>query len=446
MKDNDVSRCGFIQTDNGEISFFSEGHTFTFFKKTEEPFENITVKNTVDGFLVGDTATGHKIAIYTNDGITITSGISKINTFAYIVSKGNFFPIDDYEYDGIEFEGGTLNYLFVRNAFGFEWSSDGKHTVTPIRNYKEYDFELGGNMVNMTIGNSFNVRRSDDGTEIRDKDVQFRFKFDKKQKLSDLLKIVTVVKNLLSFLAFRGNVGFEQINLLSYDAEFQKTIPVANLFLRQDYELETKRIAECITFDELGECIKNLIKIFYDNKDSKPSYMLGFIPETTKKVGTISNTDVKEICSAVECELTFINDLDDENESNLEALIKDVKNIVKEHREVQNNLTPKTYEMIFGNIRHWSMSADEKITVLYKRYEKELSYLNATGINIGEKEIHEFVKYRNHITHGAYRVLNREVAATAYLLSGLVYCCILSRIGLDRQKILELCYYRKVIN
>ena len=446
MKDTDVSRYGFIQTDNGEISFFSEGHTFTFFKKVEDPFENVTVKNTVEGFLVGDTATGHKIAIYTNDGITITSGISKINTFAYIVSKGNFSPIDDHEYDGIEFEGGTLNHLFLRRAIDFEWNTEGSHTITPIRNYKDYKFDVEGITFDMTIGNSFSVRHSDDGIEVRDTDVKLSFKFSKKQKLANLLKVVTVIKKVLSFMTFRENVGFGTINLLLQDNEIQRPITIANLFLRQDYELETKRYGECITFDDLGDCIKNLIILFYENNENKPSYMLGFIPENSKKVGSISNTDVKEICSALECELKFIKDINGDNNKDLNDLIDDVKNIVKQHRKGQNKLSDKAYSMIFGSIKNWSMSASEKITLLYKRYEKALLCLNDSEINIGEAEINQFVKYRNYITHGSYRVLNMEVAITAYVLSGLVYCCILSRIGLEQQKILELCHYRKIIH
>lgn len=445
MTDTNVSKCGFIETEVGEINFFSEGHTFTFFKKARKPFEIITVKNSIDGFLIGSTSIGHKIAIYTNDGITITGGLSIINTFAYVVSKGNYLPSKEYEYDGIEFVGGTLNHLFLRKAFDFEWNPDGSHTITPIRNYKDYEFNVDGITFNMSIGNTISIRHGENGIEVRDTDVQLSFTFSKKQTLANLLKIVTVIKKVLSFMTFRENVGFEDINLLLRDKEIQRAITVANLFLKQDDELETKRYGECITFDDLGDCIKNLIILFYENNENKPSYMLGFIPENSKKVGSISNTDVKEICSALECELKFIKDINGDNKD-LNDLIDDVKNIVKQHRKGQNKLSDKAYSMIFGSIKNWSMSASEKITLLYKRYEKALLCLNDSEINIGEAEINQFVKYRNYITHGSYRVLNMEVAITAYVLSGLVYCCILSRIGLEQQKILELCHYRKIIH
>ena len=58
---------------------------------------------------------------------------------------------------------------------------------------------------------------------------------------------------------------------------------------------------------------------------------------------------------------------------------------------------------------------------------------------ISEERVKKFVKYRNDITHGRYRVLDMEVGLTALLLSGLVYCNILDRIGIGRTKIIELC-------
>lgn len=65
--------------------------------------------------------------------------------------------------------------------------------------------------------------------------------------------------------------------------------------------------------------------------------------------------------------------------------------------------------------------------------------LNQSQITITEESIRAFVKYRNDITHGRHRTLDIEVATTAFYLGGLVYCCILDRVGLDRAKIYDLC-------
>ena len=64
------------------------------------------------------------------------------------------------------------------------------------------------------------------------------------------------------------------------------------------------------------------------------------------------------------------------------------------------------------------------------------------GISIREDEIKDFVKYRNDITHGNHRVLDKRIACTAHLLSGLVYCSLLDRIGISREKIRELCVHK----
>lgn len=57
---------------------------------------------------------------------------------------------------------------------------------------------------------------------------------------------------------------------------------------------------------------------------------------------------------------------------------------------------------------------------------------------ISEERVKTFVKYRNDITLGRHRVSDMEVGLTAFLLSGLVYCNILYRIGIERTKINEL--------
>ena len=55
------------------------------------------------------------------------------------------------------------------------------------------------------------------------------------------------------------------------------------------------------------------------------------------------------------------------------------------------------------------------------------------------EHIEEFTKFRNDVTHGSYRVLTISIAETAYVMSGLVYCCMLKRIGFDMEQIIEFC-------
>ena len=57
---------------------------------------------------------------------------------------------------------------------------------------------------------------------------------------------------------------------------------------------------------------------------------------------------------------------------------------------------------------------------------------------ISRKQIDEFVKYRNTITHGSFMPLDNSLAETAFVLIELVYCCILKRIGMADNVIKEL--------
>ena len=68
-----------------------------------------------------------------------------------------------------------------------------------------------------------------------------------------------------------------------------------------------------------------------------------------------------------------------------------------------------------------------------------MQLLNPKPMNLTDGMIEEFVKYRNKIMHGSYRILNYNVAITAHVLSGLVYCCLLKRIGVSDASILEWC-------
>lgn len=58
--------------------------------------------------------------------------------------------------------------------------------------------------------------------------------------------------------------------------------------------------------------------------------------------------------------------------------------------------------------------------------------------SIDYDDINNFVKYRNSITHGRYKVLDEKIAFTAVILEGLVYCCILTRIGMEERQIISM--------
>ena len=145
------------------------------------------------------------------------------------------------------------------------------------------------------------------------------------------------------------------------------------------------------------------------------------------------------ICSSLECELSFINDLYPEEEHNLKKLINATKNAIKAHRKTTERLSDKTYDLIFSSIENWTMSASDKVWGIYQRYKDELNLVYRTAMSIDEVSIRKLIKYHNKITHGTYQIIDQEIAATAYILQGLVYCCILTRLGIDKNRLKMLC-------
>lgn len=86
-------------------------------------------------------------------------------------------------------------------------------------------------------------------------------------------------------------------------------------------------------------------------------------------------------------------------------------------------------------MNHWSMAASDQIKILFHTYDEEMTIANQSNTVIGDEEIDAFVKYRNDITHGSYRVMDATIAYTTYLLACLVYCCVLARIDVPRENI-----------
>lgn len=182
------------------------------------------------------------------------------------------------------------------------------------------------------------------------------------------------------------------------------------------------------------------MKIIYEDKDNSKSISLGFIPLNDADFYVMTNEKIKNICTALECEFSFIPEVveNDKNET-IDSLMKTVDKVVKEFRNDHKELSNDVYSLIFSDIKRWSFPAKEKFCALWHKYEQKMLMLNNSTITVTDKMIEETVKFRNDITHGKHRVLNNKIALTAHYLSGLVYCCILERIGLDREKIIELC-------
>ena len=438
MKDKKCPRTGVIYCkDEHKFNFYLNDYTATFMEPncTDIP---------LDGhFLFGRTSGFENIAIYKGDSLSSFSGTKALNTNAYLIAVENGLGTYWDSFDSIEFTGGILNNLFLCDALECEDMENGDTLVHCQNTHKRWAFEIDdGSECELIIGSWIKQRSGISGVSITNNVVDMRLKFSKPQALENFFKFVWKVKTVLSIMAGRANVSFDEIYLHHSNPGLSKL----QLFLKEETAPVTKDFMHCITFYDLGEATSTLFSMVFNSKDATPSYEIGFLPNSKKDFSLITNEKVRLICSSLECELSFCKGQNQSEEENLQQLIQSVKSLIKTHRKGPEHLSDKTYDLIYNSIKHWTMSASDRICVLYHQYDTEMNILNQTAMSLSDEDIRFFVKYRNDITHGSYRVMNQKIALAAYLFQGLVYCCLLTRIGISRDKVTSLCRNKKILS
>ncbi len=438
MKDKRLPRTGIAFAEDSEITFYLNDYVATFMCANSK--KHVFCKN--EDFIFGRTYEHHTIAI-SKKGIDLpVNGSKQLNTDSYIVAKYNAARADMSGFDRIEFIGGTLNRVFYCNAL----ESDDNDISNPTFHLQDdtltYDVDIENIPCKLKIHSDIRESFGDSGRVLSNDKAILSIEFPHKQPLNSVYKHIAKIKELLAFMTFRRNVGFESITLYHNSPDLSPM----EVFIKEVQAFTEKNIFNNITFDSLKDSIPALLSILYGSKEDKPSYELGFIPTSDKDIRYMTNNKIRLICSSLECEMSFVKDLDKKEDQNLEKLITDVKALIKSHRKTPDKLSQKTYDNIFNNISHWSMSASDKMCLLYHRHEQEILKIALWSQRVDDEKIDEFVKYRNKITHGSWRVLSDSVASTAHVLQSLVYCCILTRIGMSKEQICTLCENYKMLN
>ena len=264
-----------------------------------------------------------------------------------------------------------------------------------------------------------------------------RYEFPKEMSLKTIKLTYNVLMKICRFMTNRENVGFDEVRLYQIDDETGKWFKFADGFLDYQYDNFTnKKYQQNILFDDIDECIANLHSVMSADTEGTATYLFDFYADNDKDYNILSDDKIKNICSSIECELDFVTDLKDDENTNLADLIKSVKAVIKQHRKSDKKLEDKTYDMIFNSISHWGMANSRKIYLLYKKQDYYMKILSEKAkLSCTEEGIAAFVKYRNDITHGRYRTLDSVIAETAYALMALVYCCFLLRMGIKDDKL-----------
>lgn len=440
MKDKYNPHTGIIKTGEVNFNFYLDNYTATFMKTDSSYVE-------LNGlFVYGRTFNYKQIAIYKGENTISFTNTKRLNTNAYIVATDNALETKWDTFDYIEFIGGTLRNLFF--CRGLQEEREAGRLIHFFQDdSKQYEFQIEDTACSLEISSITTQTFKITGNQLLNDNVRLRLRFGTQQPLEKVFSYIQKMKAMLSFMTFRKNVGFDEINLGHNQRKWSKM----RVFLKEDTAYTEKQIMRNITFSDLGKAVGKLASIVFNNVDKKPSYEINFLPESDQNIGWINNDKIRLICSALECELEFVQDLNLSQNEELKGLIRLVKKTVKNYRKSSHKLADKTYDLIFSSIQHWSMSASDRICTLYHCYANEMCALaesttNPSETKLSDKDIQEFVKYRNNITHGSYRVMDTRIATTAFMLQGLVYCCILNRIGIDKAEIYRLCQNRKILS
>jgi len=445
------SLSGVLQSKEGKpVVFFANRDTHEFNFVTDVVY-NPTKSNPAfylepqNGFAFGKTHNGHNVAVYIGQENFLVIGRQRMFLPAYIVSSSNVQPQDLTTFRGIRFIGNTLNKVFPIEIVRF-LDENNELVITEKDKFITYNVSTKKYSIELTITAPDPEKTGPDGVPISNTDVMLDLLFDDSQPLFSLFDHYNRIKELLSFMTFRFNVGFKGIELIERDSDLGFITKKANVYIHEDVEATAKDERDNISFHDLDGALPNLFKMFYDTEEKKPSYSLGFYPEKDDDSHRMTNGMIREICSGVECELSYIPNLNEAGNELLANLIARVRDEIKSFRQENEGLSNDTYNMIFSSIGNWSFTLAEKTIALFQLYAEEMQEISKGFTRVYDTQIRSFVKYRNDITHGKHRVLDYNIATTAHVLAGLVYCCILSRIGLTREKILELCKDGKIVS
>lgn len=444
MKTIKSNVTGIIECGQKGAVFFEEDFTFNLMPTKVIPLPNeerINLHADDAGYLCGRTHDNHRIAIYARDIDFMMWLPISFNTNLYLIERfrdeGNTTETKEIQYDAIEFSGKNLCRVFFPQGLSLE--EQGKQSkITYNDDSMSFSFASRDIEYTLTVQSLIPRKFGVNGTFITNDEVLIRLQFSKSQYISDIWEHINNISTLIAFMTFRSNVSFDKIALLKRDgSELSKTWDV---FLKCPEDRSTKTSINCITFQALGSSVENLLKIIYNKKNRRPSYSLGFIPEKDSDVGRFDNHLIRAICAGLECEIECSNIVETAEAKMIQSLAKEVEDFIKTRWDNEYNLSSDSRSKIVGNLKHWGMATTDNIICLYRQYEKAMqSICRRISFSVSNDDINEFVKYRNDITHGSYRISDSRIENTAYVLECLVYCSLLSRVNLDKSKIEQMC-------
>lgn len=432
---------GIFETEEGNIVFYAEKFKFAFINP-DFSGKSIMLKADSSGYIHGKTYGGKRIAVFSNGDIRMEK-VRVLNTWNYITSKSDYAPIQCMQsVRGIRFKNGVIRTVYPCNGLHRELErSEGKYLAYRMeKDCREYSLKQEkGSAVWQFLSEIRTSRSIDEGTSLSNTASILDIIFEEEQELSAFGKFYGYVCDLCSFLTFRSNVSFENI-LLFYEFEGSKGKPIRDTYAEchvKSFDMgEQRKTVDIIPIRCLRENVfLNMIKNIMKADKKHKGLPVAIAPRDDLDVRIMDMGKIRSICSALEMELDLEGVRLPENKE-MKKLVDSVRQLVKDHRAGDAPMTEKTYDYIFGNLSHWGQPLAERAWEAWRQHEKEMApFLKKYDISITQEDIQKFVKSRNDITHNGSTGMSDEACMAAFALMGLVYCCALTRLGMEPAEI-----------
>lgn len=463
-----------INAKKQKIAFVAEGFRFTFVN-TDMSLAGIDLTPDSAGYIWGSvlSADGAKIiAISVREPVTVWSG-GVFNTWNYIVMNIRMSVRDDGTFEfpgfqGIRFMNGSV--MSVNPPWALHEDREKENELNEklseapaveqnfsysvyrkYNNAKKFTIHQEECSIEWIFGSEINSKMSfDKGSSLENNKSVLEIRFSEDQALQTFYNYYGYVTTLLGFLTFREAAPFEEIGLLHKHPQYgfnkfadcyvNTSINIlANDSERKD-EKQIRGSMNSISVHLLSDdAFVNMIQSIIGTEKKNVVLPTAIIPRDNRDVGMITPEKIKSICSALEVEMDAAGIKRNKGDE-LEKLITDVKDVIKKHRESENNELPsKTYDNIYNSISHWGASLADRAIEAWNQNEAFLNpWLQMLGISVLEKDIAAVVKARNDITHRGFQNIDEKIAQTAFAMSGIIYVLALKRLKVSDEVIKDL--------
>ena len=425
---NNKLRAGQI---SAQVTFVAENFRFTFVSLGNK---DATLHADENGYIWGRTNDFKCIAIHTGKDIEIQFGVRIVNTWHYIILNVCSSE-QQFVFNAIKFENGAIRTVNPCNALQEDFTQEEKLNCGNERYYvykrhndsKEFSVLTNNEYVKWIFTSKIAQSMSiDAGASLRNDTAALLILFNEDKHLNTFVDYYRYVTDILAFLTFRRNISFEKISL-EYATPEKSMISVADCYIKDPDIVETRSVTNAIRVKIIKEnsVFTNLVQSAINGE-----LPMSVIPEDSNAVYKMSGDTIKNICSALETELDRA-DIKLSKSQDLEQLIESVKNVIRQHKQEKNSLEQKTYDVLFGSIKHWGDSLADRIIAAFSQHKNNIQpMLSWHGVTIQNQNIIDLVKTRNDITHRAIQNIDDDVVTTAFIMYRLIYCMVLRRLGL----------------